>query len=400
MDWRTRAGKRTLDVVGASVGLALTAPVFPLLALAIKLSSRGPVFYRQTRCGVERRSEVDPSSPVPVERRKTRGYNTFRMTKFRTMKVNAEAATGAVLAQARDPRLTPVGDFLRRSRLDELPQLWHVLIGDMSLVGPRPERPEIQAEIEASLPFFQERMRSVKPGLTGLAQIRLGYDGSFLANRDTDALRAFVGEIDLARRPGEATLPGGASVQVFSNKLLFDLAYSAILENPLEAMKTDLEVLWKTPWVMLKGLGRLGVDLFDARVVLRIFGVLGVLRRLGRRLCGRIINHRFGDPLLHGEGELHRQLAGHGLGFEVKPEHEVGQAGFGGGHFALAVVDLDVAEAALPVLHLNHHADQDEPGFSLIAEHALVGRAVDLTLRLAHDGRRQAFRAGFGFGRK
>lgn len=249
MDWKTRLAKRAVDVVGASVGLAITAPLFPVLAVAVKATSKGPVFYRQRRCAAERRADVAPTRPPSVERRQRRGFHTFHMTKFRTMRVDAEAKTGAVLAQKNDPRLTAIGGLLRKTRLDELPQLFHVLRGEMSLVGPRPERPELMAKIEASVPFFSERMRLIKPGVTGLAQIKLNYDGSFAGSEDTKALESFLSGIEI---PGQTDDQN----RMFANKLLFDLAYSAILENPVEALKTDLEVVLRTPLIMLLGKGR------------------------------------------------------------------------------------------------------------------------------------------------
>ncbi len=245
MNWKTRLLKRTLDVVGASIGLAATAPLFPVLAAAVKLTSKGPVFYSQVRCGAERRADIEPTRPPELERRRTRGYHTFRMYKFRTMRTDAEKASGAVLAQVNDPRLTPIGGFLRKTRLDELPQLVHVLVGEMSLVGPRPERPELMAKLEDAVPLFGERMRLVKPGITGLAQIKLNYDGSLPDNEKSRAVAAFLKNVDY---DGDRAL--------FANKLLYDLAYSAILERPKEWLKTDLEVIVHTPLVMLLGKGR------------------------------------------------------------------------------------------------------------------------------------------------
>ncbi|MCC7385485.1 MAG: sugar transferase [Deltaproteobacteria bacterium] len=253
MDWKTRIIKRTIDVAVASAGLALTAPLFPVIAAAVKLTSDGPIFYKQTRCGVERRSGIAGSRPPVAERRRrNRNLHTFEMLKFRTMRVDAEARTGAVLAQKNDPRLTVIGGLLRKTRLDELPQLVHVLVGDMSIVGPRPERPELMVKLSEAIPFFEERMRLIKPGITGLAQIKLNYDGSFSASPESKALEQFLQGIEL---PQEA-LNGANDTRAFANKLLYDLAYGAILENPLECLKTDLEIMVKTPLVMLRGSGQ------------------------------------------------------------------------------------------------------------------------------------------------
>jgi lipopolysaccharide/colanic/teichoic acid biosynthesis glycosyltransferase len=253
MDWKTRLIKRAIDVTGASIGLVVTAPLFPVIAAAVRLTSKGPIFYTQTRCGAERRSGIAPSRPPISERRSARGFHTFEMYKFRTMRADAEAATGAILASENDPRLTPIGGLLRKTRLDELPQLLHVLKGDMSLVGPRPERPELMAKIEEAVPFFEERMRLIKPGITGLAQIKLNYDGSFNAkSKESQHLARFLEGLELPQ------LANGSSnsSRAFANKLLYDLAYSAILENPWECLKTDVEILLKTPVVMVLGRGR------------------------------------------------------------------------------------------------------------------------------------------------
>jgi lipopolysaccharide/colanic/teichoic acid biosynthesis glycosyltransferase len=251
MDWKTRIFKRAIDVAAASVVLVVTAPLFPAIALAVKVTSRGPVFYGQTRCGAERRSGIAPSRPTQMERRRTRGYHTFQMYKFRSMRVDAESKTGAVLAQVNDPRLTPIGGFLRKTRLDELPQLLHVLRGEMSMVGPRPERPELMAKLEDAVPFFQERMRLIKPGITGLAQIKLNYDGSLGDDSESRLLASFLGTGELP--PGSGP---NDDTRMFANKMLYDLAYGAILENPMEWLKTDLEILLKTPLVMILGKGR------------------------------------------------------------------------------------------------------------------------------------------------
>jgi exopolysaccharide biosynthesis polyprenyl glycosylphosphotransferase len=154
--WRrpyTRFAKRTFDVVSASVVLVLAAPLMLVIAGLVRLTP-GPVVYRQTRVG--------------------EGGRHFTMHKFRTMRVDAEESGQPAFAEERDPRVTPVGRLLRKTHLDELPQLWDVLMGDMSVVGPRPERPEFIPMLEEAVPFFTRRLL-VKPGITGWAQLRRDY---------------------------------------------------------------------------------------------------------------------------------------------------------------------------------------------------------------------------------
>lgn len=171
-EWRVnRPLKRALDLVGASCLLLLALPAMAFSALLVRLTSPGPVIYRQTRVGA--------------------GLRPFEVWKLRTMHRDAERDTGEVLAQPDDPRLTPVGGFLRRTRLDELPQLFNVLGGSMSLVGPRPERPVFVERYLKEVPGYAERF-SIAPGLTGLAQInghyhstaqnKLRYDLAYIAN--------------------------------------------------------------------------------------------------------------------------------------------------------------------------------------------------------------------------
>lgn len=149
--------KRLMDISCAILGGFLTLPFLPFVALAIRLDSPGPILFRQERVG---------------EREKS-----FNLYKFRTMRVDAEKGTGAVWAQKDDPRVTRLGRFLRKSRIDEIPQLFNVLMGDMSLVGPRPERPEFVEQLKTVIPYYSER-HFVKPGVTGWAQVRYPYGAS------------------------------------------------------------------------------------------------------------------------------------------------------------------------------------------------------------------------------
>jgi sugar transferase (PEP-CTERM system associated) len=175
-----QAGKRAMDLVGAAAALIVTAPLLVVIAAAVKWSSPGPVMYRQQRVGFQGR--------------------VFTVFKFRSMCANAEAATGAVWAQQNDERITGVGRVLRRTRLDELPQLLNVLRGEMSLVGPRPERPEFVSQLTKEIPFYGQR-HVVRPGLTGWAQVCYTY---------------------------------GASVEDAMEKLQYDLFYIKNLSIPLD----------------------------------------------------------------------------------------------------------------------------------------------------------------------
>jgi lipopolysaccharide/colanic/teichoic acid biosynthesis glycosyltransferase len=169
---RSEALGRAVNIVVAIVALVLLFPVFLLIAVAIKLTSRGPVFYSQTRVGLDRRHSRASSHERRVH---DHGGRLFEMYKFRTMRVDAEIDGRAVWAQKNDPRVTLVGRVLRRTRLDELPQLYNVLRGDMNIVGPRPERPSIFARLRVDIPEYHMRQR-VKPGITGWAQINQSYD--------------------------------------------------------------------------------------------------------------------------------------------------------------------------------------------------------------------------------
>ncbi|OYX74690.1 MAG: sugar transferase [Rhizobiales bacterium 32-66-11] len=202
-----RLGKRAFDIAVGLVATAVLALVFLPVALAIKLTSRGPVLYRQLRVG----------QATPTQTR------LFYLYKFRTMYVDAEARTGAVWATVNDPRVTPVGRFMRKTRIDELPQALNVLKGEMSIVGPRPERPAFFAKLETEIPFYTERTFGLKPGITGLAQVNQGYD---------------------------------ASIEDVRSKVSYDHAYAMRLLDPLDWFKTDLWIILRTASTMVLGKGQ------------------------------------------------------------------------------------------------------------------------------------------------
>jgi lipopolysaccharide/colanic/teichoic acid biosynthesis glycosyltransferase len=235
-----RVVKRGIDLVFASVGLLLLGLVFPFIALAIYLDNPGPIFYRQRRASF-------------LKSRSSNGrcqFEAFGMLKFRSMRMDAEKLTGAVLAAENDPRVTRVGRFLRKSRLDELPQFWNVLKGDMSLVGPRPERPELLENLTLAIPFFEERMRDCRPGITGLAQISLSYSGGAPAGSRLRQLE------DSLVNPFGFEEARGALADDMRTKLLFDLGYVAGLERFSTFIVNELSIIVKTPLVMLRGVGR------------------------------------------------------------------------------------------------------------------------------------------------
>lgn len=207
IDPLTGCAKRLTDLLLASFGLVLTLPLFPLIALAIKLNSPGPVFFRQYRIG--------KALPERVE--------LFEMIKFRTMVVDAERDSGAIWATKQDPRITATGRLLRKTRLDELPQFFNVLRGDMSMIGPRPERPGIYRQLEHDIPFFAERTYGVAPGITGLAQVNQGYD---------------------------------TCVEDVRTKVAFDHCYALALGSPISWLKMDLGIILRTLVVVVMGRGQ------------------------------------------------------------------------------------------------------------------------------------------------
>lgn len=202
-----KIAKRAMDIGGSVALLALTLPLFPLVAMLIKLESRGPVFFRQRRVGRVRADRTE----------------LFMMIKFRSMRQDAEKKSGAVWAVKNDPRVTRVGRFLRKTRLDELPQLLNVLKGEMSLVGPRPERPELYGELERKIPFYRERTFGLRPGITGLAQVNQGYD---------------------------------TSIEDVRNKVMYDHAYAASSCRFLDWLQMELSIAARTVGVMSFGRGQ------------------------------------------------------------------------------------------------------------------------------------------------
>ena len=176
---------RFFDILGAIIGLILSSALFLILPILIKLDSKGPVFYTQLRVGRNRRGKFNRgvtsgnlNDETIEDRRKTISYGeSFTIYKFRTMKDGAEKKCGPVWASDNDPRITQLGRILRATHLDELPQLINILKGDMSFVGPRPERPHFVDKLVIDIPRYAERL-NIKPGLTGLAQVKTGYDYS------------------------------------------------------------------------------------------------------------------------------------------------------------------------------------------------------------------------------
>jgi lipopolysaccharide/colanic/teichoic acid biosynthesis glycosyltransferase len=183
--------KKGIDFFGSLIGLILLMPLFLLIGILIKLDSPGPVFYTQTRIGLNRRRKSRRGTDCRTgaerrsrdRRRENHFGKPFRVYKFRTMIDNAEKKCGPIWATRNDPRITRVGAFLRKTRMDELPQLINVLKGEMSLIGPRPERPVFIRDLSTKVDGYVKRL-DVKPGITGLAQVENGYDSSMDSVKD------------------------------------------------------------------------------------------------------------------------------------------------------------------------------------------------------------------------
>ncbi|ARV72550.1 sugar transferase [Vibrio campbellii] len=206
-DSNIHLAKRAFDVVISLLILLATIPIMLMIAFVIVVNSKGPVIYRQLRVGRCTPEKMD----------------LFEIMKFRTMYIDAEQCSGAVWASENDPRITPVGRFLRKTRLDELPQLFNVLRGEMSLIGPRPERPAFYQKLEDEIPYFVERTYGVLPGITGLAQVNQGYDSSIE---------------DVRRKVG------------------FDHSYALSLSSFNSWISMDISIMSKTLVVMINGRGQ------------------------------------------------------------------------------------------------------------------------------------------------
>jgi lipopolysaccharide/colanic/teichoic acid biosynthesis glycosyltransferase len=172
---RVEWANRLLNIVLAVVAIVVLSPLMLLIGLLVRVTSPGPVMYTQQRVGVNRRRR--PTQALYDRRGQDAGGIVFTIYKFRTMRNDAEKHSGAVWATHNDPRVTSIGRFLRQYRLDELPQLLNVILGDMNIVGPRPERPAIFAELRGCIADYSVRQRA-RPGITGLAQVSNSYDAS------------------------------------------------------------------------------------------------------------------------------------------------------------------------------------------------------------------------------
>lgn len=225
-----RLFKRGFDTLVALLVLFGLLPLWLIIAIAIKLDSPGPVFYKQKRvlrCG----NYNFHDRCIPHD-----DTDTFIMYKFRTMREDAEELSGAVNASEDDPRVTRVGKILRPIRLDEFPNFINVLLGQMSIVGPRADRMEILSDVLPVFPYIWERTRFVKPGITGLAQIELRSDGTLNGNQK------------FADRLPDSDV--GEEVLSFRYKMYYDFAYQVKLTKFWSFVVTDLLILIRTPYVM------------------------------------------------------------------------------------------------------------------------------------------------------
>lgn len=207
--------KRGMDIVVALISFVIFSPAWLIVPILIKLEDRGPVFYRQMRLGLNGKP--------------------FYLIKFRTMIPDAEKHTGAVLQVTNDKRVTKIGNFLRKSRLDEVPNFINVLLGDTGVVGPRSERPEIYEQLELKFPLVKERT-IIKPGITGEAQLQLRSDGSLDENSE------FVAALSEKEH--------NATEDICRYKMYYDFAYALKLTSFWSFIKTDISIIIRTPYKM------------------------------------------------------------------------------------------------------------------------------------------------------
>lgn len=224
--------KRLIDIIISLFVLVVFFPVWLTIAILIKIDSPGPVLYVQNRA--RRHGLSAPKDTLTLHALK-RQSDTFTLYKFRTMTVEAES-NGAVNAVENDNRITKIGNVLRPMRIDEIPNFINVLLGHMSIVGPRADRIEIYQEVSDIFPIVWERTRFVKPGITGLAQIELKSNGTLNGNKK------FVEVIP--------TTDMGQEVKSFRFKLYYDFAYQMKLTSFWMFLKTDLMIILRTPIIM------------------------------------------------------------------------------------------------------------------------------------------------------
>ncbi len=222
INWWEQFGKRVFDFLMALLGFMMASVLFLVVPFFIKMDSSGPVFYGQQRVGLNHRRRERRVVALAVQHERRRGERRdldvygrpFTVYKFRTMRSDAEKHSGAVWAQKNDPRITRSGNILRFTHVDEIPQFLNVLLGEMSMVGPRPERPQIIPSLVEQIPDYARRLE-VKPGMSGIAQIYCGYD---------------------------------ATIDDVREKLRYDLTY---VKN--HSLKYDITILFKTLWMIIRG---------------------------------------------------------------------------------------------------------------------------------------------------
>jgi len=279
--------KRVVDFTMALIALVVLMPLMLLIALAIRLDSPGPIFYSQERVGLNRRRGPGRAPAGSEEPLLSRFGRPFKIYKFRSMVSDAEAGTGAVWATREDPRVTRLGRLLRRTHLDELPQFFNVVRGDMSIVGPRPERPEIVERLAVLIPHYENRF-AVLPGITGLAQVEYTYDHS---------------------------------LQTATRKLEFDLYYIRRRSTLL-----DLKLMLATLRVIARARGGgAHVPEYEARVLSRTNGSatptgIPVASAAVNVVNGRLNGHVNGNVHVNGNGHVNGSGLANGNG-HVHGEH-------------------------------------------------------------------------------